>query len=141
VSCPLYPQESTLRPDDSAAAQLPESPQPQVASPVDPVKDQQTPATQNQPSPATTPPAQQSSSSQTTAQQSEAGKSQHDKAEEQLKEQEKQRTLGVVPAFNISYRPDAVSLTAGQKMKLAFLGRPGLLCRGTAGGGLSRGIG
>ncbi len=42
------------------------------------------------------------------------------KAEEQIKEQEKQRVLGVVPSFNVSYRSDAVSLTGWQKMGLAF---------------------
>ncbi len=47
-------------------------------------------------------------------------KSQHQKAEEQIKEQEKQRTLGVLPAFNVSYRSDAVSLTSTQKLRLAF---------------------
>ncbi len=47
-------------------------------------------------------------------------KNQHEKAEEQIKEQEKQRVLGVVPSFNVSYRSDAVSLTAGQKIRLAF---------------------
>jgi len=45
---------------------------------------------------------------------------QHEKAEQQIKEQEKQRVLGVLPAFNISYRSDAVSLTSKQKIKLAF---------------------
>ena len=58
--------------------------------------------------------------SQSAAQQPGAEKSQHDKAEEQIKEQEKQRTLGILPAFNVSYRGDAVSLTRSQKMKLAF---------------------
>lgn len=47
-------------------------------------------------------------------------KTQQQKAEEQLKEEEQQRVLGVVPNFNISYRHDAVSLTAKQKMSLAF---------------------
>ncbi len=61
-----------------------------------------------------------SSSSQNGQQPTDAEKTQHAKAEDQLKEQERQRTLGIVPAFNISYRPDAVSLTAGQKMRLAF---------------------
>jgi hypothetical protein len=54
------------------------------------------------------------------AQQSNAEKSKHQIAEEQMKEQEKQRTGGVLPAFNVSYRSDAVSLSAGQKMRLAF---------------------
>jgi hypothetical protein len=42
------------------------------------------------------------------------------KAEEQLKHQEHQRILGVIPAFNASNIPDAVSLTSKQKFKLAF---------------------
>ena len=44
----------------------------------------------------------------------------HKIAQEQLKEQEHQRILGIVPSFNTTYRPDAVSLTAGQKMGLAL---------------------
>jgi hypothetical protein len=47
-------------------------------------------------------------------------KDKHDKAEEQLKEEEKQRVVGVVPSFNVLYRHDVVSLSAGQKMRLAF---------------------
>lgn len=37
-----------------------------------------------------------------------------------MKEEEKQRLFGVVENFNTSYRSDAVSLTAGEKMRLAF---------------------
>jgi hypothetical protein len=47
-------------------------------------------------------------------------KSRYEKAEEQVKQQEKQRVLGVVPSFNVSYRTDAVSLSGGQKMRLAL---------------------
>jgi hypothetical protein len=78
---------------------------------------------QNAPHPAETSspaPAQDSSSSQTSAPQATPEKSQHDKAEEQVKEQEKQRMLGIIPTFNTTYRSDAVSLTAGQKMNLAL---------------------
>lgn len=64
--------------------------------------------------------AQGGSSSQTPAQPAGTSKSQHDRAEEQIKEQEKQRLVGVVPQFNISYRSDAVSMTAGQKLNLAL---------------------
>jgi hypothetical protein len=101
----------------TAAAEIPEAPQPQFAVGVaePPVQ---------QPAPASTPAqnaaAQGSSSSQTLVQAPAAEKSQHEKAEEQLKEQEKQRVLGIVPSFNISYRSDAVSLTAAEKVKLAF---------------------
>jgi hypothetical protein len=95
-----------------AFAELPDAPQAQFA-----LAEAQSPA---QPAPAQPGAAGGTSSSQEAAQQPSAEKSQHEKAEEQIKEQEKQRTVGVVPAFNVSYRSDAVSLTAGQKMKLAF---------------------
>jgi len=41
-------------------------------------------------------------------------------AEEQMKEQEKQRVLGIIPNFYVSYIPDALPLTSKQKFKLAF---------------------
>jgi len=43
----------------------------------------------------------------------------HAIAEQQLKQEEKQRVLGVVPSFNVSYLPNAVSLTGWQKIELA----------------------
>lgn len=45
---------------------------------------------------------------------------QREKAAAQIREEEKQRILGVLPNFGTSYRGDAVSLTAGQKIDLAF---------------------
>src|ERR1035437_3022736 len=95
-----------------AVSELPEAPQAQPA-----------PAGPSQANPQPTPsatPGQGSSSSQTGVQQPGEKKSQYQKAEEQIKEQEHQRNIGFLPAFNVSYRSDAVSLTAGQKMKLAF---------------------
>jgi len=41
-------------------------------------------------------------------------------AEEQIKEEEKQRVMGFLPNFYVSYTPDAVSLTSKQKFKLAW---------------------
>jgi len=41
-------------------------------------------------------------------------------AEEQIKLEEKQRVLGVLPNFYVSYIPNAAPLTAKQKFKLAF---------------------
>jgi len=110
------------------AQELPEAPQAQFEVASASPQDQQTRAapaqTTPQPAPSSTPAqspaAQGSSNSQAAAQHPPAQESRHDKAEDQIKEQEKQRVLGVVPAFNISYRPDAVSLTAAQKIKLAF---------------------
>ena len=41
-------------------------------------------------------------------------------AQEQLKEQEKQRILGVIPNFYVSYIPDAAALNTRQKFQLAL---------------------
>ena len=41
-------------------------------------------------------------------------------AEEQLKDEEKQRVLGVIPNFYVSYDPDAMPLNGRQKFKLAW---------------------
>jgi hypothetical protein len=46
--------------------------------------------------------------------------SQTEVAEVQLKEEERQRVLGVIPNFYVSYIPDAAPLTSGQKFKLAL---------------------
>ena len=51
---------------------------------------------------------------------SSAQESQHQKAAEQLKEEEKQRVVGIVPTFNVTYHQDAVPLSPGQKMDLAL---------------------
>jgi hypothetical protein len=72
------------------------------------------------PAPAGTDSTQSSSSSQDSAQPPAGQESQHEKAQQQVNEEEHQRVLGIVPAFNTSYRSDAVSLTAVQKIDLAF---------------------
>jgi hypothetical protein len=41
-------------------------------------------------------------------------------AEEQIKDEEKQRVLGVLPNFYVSYDPDAAPLNTKQKFKLAW---------------------
>lgn len=41
-------------------------------------------------------------------------------AEEQIKEQEKQRVFGIIPNFYVSYEPDPVPLSSKQKFKLAW---------------------
>ncbi|HTZ57906.1 MAG TPA: hypothetical protein VMB49_07420 [Acidobacteriaceae bacterium] len=46
--------------------------------------------------------------------------SQREKAEQQLKQEEQQRIVGVVPNFNVSYDQDAVPLSRDQKFRLAF---------------------
>jgi hypothetical protein len=97
-------------------AELPDAPAPEFAL-ASAAPAQQT---VQQPAPASATPAQDSSSSQAPSEQSATEKSQHEKAEEQIREQEQQRIVGILPSFNVSYRSDAVSLTAKQKLGLAF---------------------
>ena len=47
-------------------------------------------------------------------------KTQEQLADEQIKQEKKQRVLGFMPSFNTSYNSEAVSLTKKQKFKLAF---------------------
>jgi hypothetical protein len=46
--------------------------------------------------------------------------SQRQKAEEEIKQQERQRIAGVVPNFNVSYNENAAPLSRKQKLHLAF---------------------
>jgi hypothetical protein len=110
-----------------AAIDLPEAPVPQVE--VDSIEslDQQIPAGQDQAAqptsgsaPAQSPVAQGTSSSQTPAVDPGPEKTKQQKADEQIKQQEHQRVLGIIPAFNTTYVSDAVSLTPKQKVTLAF---------------------
>ncbi len=96
-----------------AAEDPPEAPRPQFEASV-----AEPPA--QQPQTSQTQPAQDSSSTQAPVPQADADQNRHEKADEQIKEQEKQRVLGILPAFNTSYRGDAVSLTGKQKIGLAF---------------------
>jgi hypothetical protein len=59
-----------------------------------------------------------SSSAQNAPQQPDTPETRRQKAEEQIKEQEHQRIAGILPSFNVSYRSDAVSLSASEKFKL-----------------------
>jgi hypothetical protein len=108
-------------PENLALQQLPEAPRPQLELAVvqSGVQEQNAQSTQQQPAP-TTPPAQGSSSSQAGTQQTDTGKSQRETAEEQLKQQEKQRVMGVMATFNTTSNKDALPLSPGQKFKLFF---------------------
>ncbi len=115
---------------------IPDAPVPQFdVAAADPQSAQnaQQPAPESAPAPAGSSSEQQSSSPQgsSSSQQSTSStqtsappltpqESQHEKAAEQIKEQEKQRVVGILPSFNVTYRSDAVSMTAGQKISLAF---------------------
>jgi len=122
--------------EDSPAYNLPDAPEPQVELAR---LDQQSPSATNsasqdpqQPGSSANPPSsssgvqsstgalQSNSATQSPAAAQQSPESQHDRAAEQIKEQEHQRIGGVLPSFNVTYRSDAASMTAGQKMSLAF---------------------
>ncbi len=121
--------------DDAAAANLPDAPLPQIelahleeqsSSPVNTQSQNPPESGSNANSPSSSSDsqsgnsaAQSGSSSQSPAPPS-PPQSQHDKAAEQIKEQEHQRIGGILPSFNVTYRSDAASMTAGQKISLAF---------------------
>jgi len=101
-------------------ADLPDAPKPQTpAAPQDPAQ---------KPNPATpaTSTSGTSSSAQSAADSSkpaaeDSQKSKKEVADEQLKEQKKQRVFGFLPSFNTTYAGDStVSLTGKQKIRLAF---------------------
>jgi hypothetical protein len=45
---------------------------------------------------------------------------QHQEAEREIKQQERQRVLGIVPEFNVTNLQNATKLSPGQKFRLAF---------------------
>ena len=88
----------------TASVELPDAPQPQdIDSGSDSFASSQTPQSA---SPATSQP--------------ETPQDQRDLAAQQLKQQQKQRVLGIVPNFNTSYVYGAAPLSAKQKFSLAF---------------------
>ena len=113
-------------PSGFSLVSLPDAPSPQleVASAADPSAQTQnaepSPAAPNSSSSAGSDAQQSSSSAQTLTPPPTPQLSQHDKAAEQIKEQEKQRIVGILPSFNVTYRSDAASMTASQKIGLAF---------------------
>jgi hypothetical protein len=147
LSCSLLAQETapTVRATDSApSAEIPDAPTPQIdIAAVDPESAQsqnpqqlgadstsssngpaapaQNTSSQNTSSPTSSSSQQSSSSTQSsTPLPTGAQETQQQKAAEQIKAQEHQRIGGILPSFNVSYVSNAASMTAGQKIGLAF---------------------
>jgi hypothetical protein len=118
----LNPQSAV----ENAGLLLPDAPKPQTSDQAAPV-----PAAGQATAPST-PPASSSSSRQSApagdpatpsdpaVAAADAKKQQHDQAERDLKVQEKQRLLGVMPQFQVVMGGQAVPLSGGQKWKLAL---------------------
>jgi len=111
----LSAQQSPAGMTIAASADLPETPQPQTTGALDHVQAQQTPAQQ-------APAADGSSSTQAAAPQSDADKAKQQTADEQLKQQEKQRVMGVMATFNTTSNRNALPLSPKQKFQLFFKG-------------------
>ena len=116
-------------PRNVAVVELPDAPLPQgvVAEPEFSASSaSQAPGSQagqdSQQKPADTqaPGTQAPGGTQATGSTQETKKTQEQIADEQLKQEKKQRVLGFMPSFNTSYDDNAVSLTRKQKFKLAF---------------------
>jgi hypothetical protein len=124
----LYSQQSGPISLMTLTEGLPELPSPQIdvaeADLSVSLSESQNPATQNQttqqPAVPAQNPTQGSSSSQQQVGEPADQKSQREKAEEQLKQQEKQRVMGVMATFNTTRDPNALPLSPGQKFKLFF---------------------
>jgi len=112
-------QAPTEGPVTVSQMELPDTPRPQIEVAAADSQGQQAPPGQDQSAPPPTPvPATAAPDSSSSQPASEEDKRQ--KAEEQLKQQEHQRMLGIIPSFNTTYVSDAVSLTPKQKISLAF---------------------
>jgi hypothetical protein len=130
LSCSLLAQDvgATARAIDSVPSSvIPDAPTPQIdLAAVDPQSAQsqnpQQPAADSSPSSngSAAPSQNSSSSTQNSTPPAASQQSQHDKAAEQIKEQEKQRMVGIVPSFNVTYLSNAASMSASQKIGLAF---------------------
>jgi hypothetical protein len=130
LSCSLLAQDvgATARAIDSVPSSvIPDAPTPQIdLAAVDPQSAQsqnpQQPAADSSPSSngSAAPSQNSSSSTQNSTPPAALQQSQHDKAAEQIKEQEKQRMVGIVPSFNVTYLSNAASMSASQKIGLAF---------------------
>jgi hypothetical protein len=122
---PLFAQTLRLQADpppyEAAIAVLPDAPTPQngiqatpsSATPAPPSSTSASPSSSSQETSPTPPPS-------ADPKPADAKQAQHDEAERELKVQEKQRLLGVMPQFQVVMNGQAVPLTGGEKWRLAL---------------------
>jgi len=120
------PTQQPTQQVESASLTLPEAPEPQNPAPTaQPAAPPATPpassATPSSSSSQSAPPASTATPPATTPLTPEQIKQQeHEEAERELKTEEKQRLLGVMPQFQVVMGGKAVPLTAGEKWRLAL---------------------
>jgi hypothetical protein len=111
--------QSDLAAIDPQSAPSPNSQQPATESPATPNGSAPTSPGSSSSQQTNSDPQQTGASTQSTTPPP-SQESEHQKAAEQIKEQEKQRVVGILPSFNVTYRSDAASMSASQKIGLAF---------------------
>jgi hypothetical protein len=123
LSCSLLAQQTNMTPRTAAtvpssaipavrSSAIPDAPTPQIdIAAIDPQSAQSTNSSAQQISSS-----KQSSTSQPTGTQ----ETEQQKAAEQIKAQEHQRIGGILPSFNVTYLSNAASMSARQKIGLAF---------------------
>ena len=125
----LYAQAADpLAAVNSQVQSIPEAPTPQldVAQAADPQAPQQpqpqtpAPAPSQSGSSSSSASSSSTSNSSSTSQQAGAQQTQHEKAEEELKQQEKQRVAGIMATFNTTTNQNATPLSSDQKFRLFF---------------------
>ena len=104
--------QGPIKPSEATISEFPEVPQPQSDVTLSGPLAQLFPTSRTD--------AQDNTGSQSSSQQSAADNCQHDQAEEQLKQQEHQRVMGVMATFNTTRNQNAVPLSPGQKFQLFF---------------------
>jgi hypothetical protein len=114
---PSLPQPTLTilsQPVESAALALPDAPEPQNS---DPAASTSSSSPQGVPASTATPPAAAPAAAPGSG---DAKQQQHSESERELKQEEQQRLLGVVPNFNVVMNGQATPLTGGQKWNLAL---------------------
>jgi hypothetical protein len=117
-------QTQLAQPLESAALALPDAPEPQnsaAGASMSSSSSQTAPASTATP-PAATAPATSSTPPAAAPASTDAKQQQHSESERELKQEEQQRLLGVVPNFNVVMNGHALPLTGGQKWNLALHG-------------------
>jgi len=109
-------QTQLAQPLESAALALPDAPEPQNSDPAAPTSSS---SLQSVPASVATPPSAVPAAATGSG---DAKQQQHSESERELKQEEQQRLLGVVPNFNVVLNGQALPLTGGQKWDLALHG-------------------
>ena len=124
LGTPLFAQSLRSQADpppyEAAASILPDAPMPQNGTQTTPSSATPAPPSSTSASPSSSSPETPTPLPAADPKPADAKQAQHDEAERELKVQEKQRLLGVMPQFQVVMNGQAVPLTGGEKWRLAL---------------------